>query len=189
MQTIKIRLIGTKPMLQHSDCLADPLNPKTKAHKELTSKRKKTDDDHEAIAKSEWLASLYFNEETGPYIPGQNIYASMVSGAKLSKLGKQIQRGCEVVEDECPLEYEGPRDIKGLWNERFYDARSVKVQAARLIRYRPIFKKWATTCTIAFDEQAIDSAQIIKCLQDAGAYCGIGDYRPRFGRFEVEVLQ
>ena len=36
----------------HSDKFANPLHPATKAHKALTGKRKKTDDDHEAIAKS-----------------------------------------------------------------------------------------------------------------------------------------
>ena len=58
MEIITVKLTGTRPLLMHADVFADPLNPLTKAHKALTSKRKNTDDDHEAIAKSEWRARL-----------------------------------------------------------------------------------------------------------------------------------
>jgi len=74
MQTIKLQLTGTRPLLMHADVFADPLNPLTKQHKSLTGKRKKTDDDHEAIARSEWRGGMYFDDDMGPYIPGVNIY-------------------------------------------------------------------------------------------------------------------
>lgn len=188
METIRFKIEGTRPLMMHADILADPLNPLTKSHKELTSKRKKTDEDHEAIAKSEWRAGLYYDDEIGPYIPGTSIEASIIAGAKLSKLGAQIKRSIEVVEDKCRLEYTGPRTVEKLWGARFYDARSVKVQTARLMRYRPLFRQWATAFTVAFDPESIDRNQIIKCVQDAGDYCGIGDYRPKFGRFRAEVV-
>lgn len=175
-------------MLMHSDILSDPLNPLTKKHKELTSKRKKTDQDHEDIAQSEWQASLYFTEELGPYIPSQNIEAAIREGAKLSKLGKAVQRSVEVLQLEVPLIYEGPRTIQGLWEEGFYDSRSVKVGQARLHRYRPVFKEWSAEFTIVHDELAMSESDVLKSLSDAGQYCGIGDYRPKFGRFNVEVI-
>ena len=57
METLNVRITGTSPLMMHSDKFANPLLPETKAHKALTAKRKKTDEDHEAIAKSE-LAAL-----------------------------------------------------------------------------------------------------------------------------------
>lgn len=188
MHTISVNLVGSRPLLMHADVFADPLNPLTKAHKVLTGKRKKTDDDHEAIAKSEWRGGLYFDESLGPFIPGVNIEACLVAGAKLSKLGTQLKRSVEVMEERCRLVYEGPRTVQGLWDRRFYDARSVKVGQARLMRYRPVFRHWRVECSIAFDPESIDREQIINCLKDGGQYCGIGDYRPKFGRFSVEVL-
>jgi hypothetical protein len=187
METIKFKITGTRPLLVHADTLADPLNPMTRPHKEMTSKRKKTDEDHEAIARSEWRASLYFDSEIGPYIPGVNIEASIIAGAKLSKLGAQIKRSIEVLEDKCKLEYAGPRSVEKLWAEGFYDVRGVKVQSARLMRYRPLFRQWASAFTLIFDPESINRDQVIKCVQDAGEYCGLGDYRPKFGRFRVEV--
>lgn len=187
MKTIQVNITGLRPLLMHADVFADPLNPLTKAHKALTSKRKKTDDDHEAIAKSEWRGGLYFDEEVGPYIPGVNIEAALVSGAKLSKLGTQVKRSVEIMDERCKLEYEGPRSVQALWDRGFYDARSVKVGQARIMRYRPIFRHWKAVCVIAYDPETIDRDQVLKCLEDGGQYCGVGDYRPRFGRFNVEV--
>lgn len=189
MQIIKVKIIGTRPLLMHSDIFADPLNPMTKAHKELTIKKKKTDDDYEAIAKGEWRAGLYFDEQLGPYLPGTNIESALVAGGKLSRLGTQLKRSIEVVGDRHKLEYSGPRSVAGLWEKRFYDMRTIKVQQNRIPRYRPLFREWATVCEIAFDPEAINREQVIKCLEDAGQYCGIGDYRPKFGRFRVEVVQ
>jgi hypothetical protein len=188
LTTIKVRITGTRPLLMHAAIFADPLNPLTKAHKELTSKRKKTDEDHEAIAKSEWLGGLYIDEQ-GPFIPGVNIEAALVSGGKLSKLGTQLKRSVEIMDEKCHLEYEGPKSAEKLWLAGFYDARSVKIQTARLVRYRPIFRKWSCVCEIAYDAQTINKEQVIKCLEDGGQYCGVGDYRPKFGRFDVEVIK
>lgn len=188
MEIIKLKLTGTRPLIMHADTFANPLHPAAKAHKALTSKRKKTDEDHEAIARSEWEGGMYFDSELGPYIPGINIEAALVAGGKLSKLGTQLKRSVEVIEMMLPLQYDGPRDMNGLWDAGFYDARSVKVQTARLMRYRPKFNKWHVICEIMFDPETINREQVIKCLSDGGAYCGVGDFRPKFGRFSVEVI-
>lgn len=189
MQILKVRISGTRPLLVHSDIFADPLNPLTKAHKSLTAKRKKTDEDHELIAKSEWRGGLYFAEDIGPFLPGINIESALVAGGKLSKMGTQLKRSVEVMDTRLPLIYEGPRSVEGLWDKAYYDARSVKVGTARITRYRPLFRTWAVECEIAFDQESIDRDQVIRCLEDAGQYCGVGDYRPKFGRFAVEVLK
>ena len=189
MENIKVRITGTRPLLMHAATGADPLNPLTKAHKLLTSKRKKTDDDQEQIAKSEWRMSLYWNEELGPYIPDASLEASVIQGAKLRKLGTTFKRGFEVIDTEMKLEYDGPRDILRMWSNGFYDARSVKVSQARIIRDRPMFKNWSFEATIMYDETILDKQTILDCLQDAGEYCGIGDYRPKFGRYSVEEVK
>lgn len=189
MEILKVKLTGTRPLLMHADIFADPLNPLTKAHKVLTSKRKKSDEDHDLIARSEWRGGMYFDDVLGPYMPGVNIEAAMIAGGKLSKLGTQLKRSVEVVDERCKLEYTGPRTVEKLWNARFYDARSVKIQSARLTRYRPLFKEWTATCEIMFDQETIDRAQVLKCLTDGGMYCGVGDFRPKFGRFSVEVIE
>ena len=80
MKQLKVKITGVSPLLMHSDRFANPLDKATKAHKELTAKRKKTDADHEAIAKSEWLGSLYWRDDIGPFIPGQNFGVFGIAG-------------------------------------------------------------------------------------------------------------
>ena len=188
MNIIKLKIVGTRPLIMHADTLADPLNPQTKRHKALTDKKKKSYDDYETIAKSEWLGGLYIDEQ-GPYLPGANIHAALVDGGKLSKLGAQIKRSVDTLHDRYHLEYDGPRTAEELWNAEFFDARTVKNPGsrARLVRYRPMFRKWAVSVDLAFDPESINRDQVIRCLSDAGQYCGLGDYRPKFGRFEVSA--
>lgn len=185
MNKIEVTLVGTRGLLMHADILSDPLNALTKEHKARTSKKKKTDEDYEAIAHSEWKSSLYFDDELGPYIPSQNIEACICDGAKISRLGRDIKRSVEVMQLKNKLEFRGKRDLKSLWNNNFYLACSVKVKQARLMRYRPFFANWSVDCEVAFDNQMLEEQQVIKCLTDAGLYCGLCDFRPKYGRFDV----
>lgn len=187
-ETISLKIVGTRPLLMHADISVDPLHPMTKKHKALTSITKKTDEVNELIARSEWRMAMYFDEKDGPYLPGFVIEAALVSGGKLSRLGAQLKRSIEVIDERCPLIYTGPRDVDGLWAKGFVDVRSVKVKQARLPRCRPMFREWATAFQVAYDNEVIDHDSVVNSMTDAGLYSGIGDYRPKFGRFSVEVL-
>jgi len=187
-QIITFKITGIKPLLMQGDALADPLNPITKAHKAVTAKKQKTQEDYEWLAESEWRAGLYFDDELGPYIPSFNLEAAITEGARLSKKGKDIERGLEVITDRARLEYEGPRTIKGLWDARFYDVRSVVVGGKRVMRYRPKFNAWSAQFDVAIDTEILDDHRVIAYVETAGRYCGLGTYRKKFGRFSVEVL-
>ncbi|WP_296271758.1 hypothetical protein [Pseudomonas sp. UBA6323] len=194
MQTIKLKLVGQSPLLMHSDRFANPLDPATKAHKVLTSKRKKLDEDHADIAKSEWLGSLYHDAEVGPFLPGLNVKSALVGAAKIQKLGAAFKRGVLVLDDRCKLEYTGPRDPEKLYADpRFVDARSVVVGTSRLIRYRPKFAGWSATVNIMFSPEMVDRDDVIRAAENAGLFVGLLDYRPEkggaFGRFTVEVVE
>ena len=189
LNIIKLKITGTRPLLMNSDIYTNPLDERTKRHQMLIHKKKKTADDHEIIARSSWRGSMYFDDDIGPYLPGVNVESSLIAGAKLSRLGTQIKRSIEIIEDRCPLMYDGPRTVESLWSKKFYDARCVKVKMSRVMRYRPLFMQWQIACTVAFDPESIDRQQVIKSFQDAGQYIGIGDYRPKFGRYTVEENQ
>ena len=188
MQQIKIKITGVSPLLMHSDKLANPLDKDTKAHKQLTGKRKKTDEDHEAIAKSEWMGSIYWDKKNGPYIPGQNVDATLQEGAKLQKLGKRFKQAVIVLEDEIPLQYKGPRDRESLFAQGFSDVRGVKVQTTRIMRCRPKFTEWSAEFTVAFNESVLNLDEVKKAINDAGSLIGLCDYRPRYGKFTAQVL-
>ena len=65
------------------------------------------------------------------------------------------------------------------------DLQSVVVGRARIIRARPRFDSWELDFEITNIDERILQDVIKDCLVDAGKFVGIGDYRPKFGRFEV----
>lgn len=189
MEQITIKITGTHALMMHSDTLANPLAEVTKAHKELTGKRKKTDDDHLEIARSEFVAGAYWDETTGFFIPGQNLDATFLGGAKLQKLGVHWKRACLVLEDKVKLRHSGPDTPDELWNNKaFVDVRGVKVGQAKLMRYRPIFRQWSAELTVAVNTDVLTAQEARKAMEDGGALIGTCEYRPRYGRFGVEYV-
>jgi len=192
MKTLELLMTGLSPLLLSCDKLADPLDPATIAHKELTSKRKKTEDDHILIARSQWNGLMYWDDEIGVYMPTQNIRAALVGGAKLNKLGMQIKRGTLILEEKSELDYGKKLTLNQLWDQRFLDRRSVVVSTARVICYRPKFLKWSLMFSLHYDENILDENQILQSFENAGKFIGIGGYRPEkggtFGRFAVESI-
>ena len=190
MEQLTVMLKSNGPMLMHSDKLSNPLDPATKKHKTLTSKRKKTDEDYEAIAKSEWLNSLYYSDDIGVYVPIQNIRKSLIEGARFNKLGKHVERGVVFMDTRAKLKYSGPKEPEKLWdNGKFTDARSVRVSQARLVRFRPIFTDWEIEAVeLLYNPSIIDGSDILAAWDNAGNMVGMGDFRPLFGKYKVEEV-
>jgi hypothetical protein len=186
MEQISVKIEGTAPLMMHADTFANPLHPATKLHKELTSKRKKTEEDHLAIARSEFISGCYWNAADGFFIPGQNVDATLLAGAKLQKLGTHWRRGALVLENRIKLKHDGPKNPDDLWeNPAFVDCRGVKVGAAKIMRYRPVFLRWSAEFTVVVNPDVLDLQEARKAITDAGALIGVCEYRPRFGRFAV----
>lgn len=180
-------------MLMHSDRMSNPLDGVTIAHKELTSKRKKTEADHREIAKSEWKGSLYWSKATGIYFPSQNVVSSFRAGAKLNRLGTAFGRAVVCLDERISFDCDMPKDLDDAWESGdFTDCRSVVVQRARLMRYRPRFDRWSMVISLVYAEDVINRADIINSAANAGRLVGIGDFRPEkggaFGRYSVEEV-
>lgn len=188
MARFRITCTGVKPLLMHNSRLSNPLNEVAKAMKRISGKRVKTDDDYEELARLEHLGGLYWDDEVGPYIPGQNFERCLVDAGRITKSGKKIERGVFVETDVNPLSYDGPRDIDGLWKDQnFRFAASVKVTTNRVTRTRPYFKEWSVDAEGMFDPAVISVDELREIAQTAGTMIGLGDWRPRFGRFEATV--
>lgn len=186
MKTVTYSIRGVSPLLMHNERLANPFDEVTRSIKAISGKRKKTEDDLMEMARLEHGGGLYHDDETGIYVPGWNIFATIVAAGKLHKLGPTIKRAVFVLDDKVPLQYEGPTSPDGLFSDkRFVDMRGVKVGQSKVNRCRPIFKSWSLKFTATYDENSLQRSELDRCVQDAGSMVGLGEYRPRFGRFEV----
>lgn len=183
---ITLRLVGVGPMLMHSSRLADPLHPMTKAISAVTSKKAKTDADHERIAELEWHGSLWlFNGR--PCIPPHTLKRVFVDGAKLRRKGQVAKAGFRA-EGPATLHYDGPTIVSELWADaRFRHREVVRVHDALTVRTRPCFPEWSAEISATYLSSMLNRAEIIEYFRLAGPY-GLGDYRPEYGRFLVEEL-
>lgn len=185
MKTTTISINGLTPLLMHSGRLADPLDKASQTLAKLAGKKNKTIDDHKAIGEAEWYGSLYLDEKGRPCLPGEVLEACLAEGAKRYKLGK-VAKGGLIVEGNFALEYDGPKDPRKLWEHGGFSKRAgVRVKQNRVIRTRPMFPQWSCTFTVDWDPLLVkDEDQLIEIAKSAGL-TGVGDWRPKFGRFEV----
>ena len=153
--------------------------------KKISGKRSKTDADFEELARLEFQGSLYFSK-TGPVLPGRLIEATITNGAKKTRDGK-IAKSAMFVEDNPVLDYKGPKTREGLWaDENYRLVVPVVISRARVMRTRPIFNEWKVEVEVNYDDTQANESQVFKWLEAAGTQEGLGDWRPRYGRFEVE---
>jgi hypothetical protein len=199
LETMRLRFTGVSDLIHHQGTLANPLNPAARRIKALSSKRKKTDEDLVDLAKAEWQGSLYWDEKFGPVVPTDNILATITAGAKKSKYGKEVGLAVFVEGDGktgdagvIRLDYQGPRTKEKMWadgNSNFVFTKLVRVNQSRIVRTRPIFPvPWVLEFLLKFDANVVNGDALLKSAIDAGFYIGLCDWRPRYGRFEVEVL-
>jgi hypothetical protein len=154
----------------------------------VSGKGGKTDENHEVIARLVWMGGHYYDADTGPFIPGENIWRALYDAAKKTKRGPRIKEGVFITSDVNPIAYAGPRDPEALWDdENFRHITSAKVGMQRIMRCRPHFRQWRTDAIGYADPEIIDLAEISDIAVTAGRLVGLGDWRPRFGRFTVKV--
>jgi hypothetical protein len=185
LNALSFRIVGTAPFLMHNGNLADPLDPHAKRMASISGKRRKTEADHARLAQLEFLGSLYLRDGK-PCIPAEMIEAAIVRGAAQNRRGLKARAGI-VVTENILLKYSGPTDPSALWENQAFQLRCpVRVGATRIMRTRPMFKEWAAELQVEFMPGLLNPQDVQHFLTIAGEQIGIGDWRPRFGRFRVE---
>lgn len=188
MSDFTIDIVGQAPLLMHSARLSDPLDDASKALSKVTSKRSKTDDDHAEVSRLEHAGGLYIDNQLGPYVPGANIERCLFDAATKFKLGKALRSALLIPEEVNPLAYDGPRTVAGLWEDKqFVHRASVKVGMSRVVRTRPVFPRWTLSVSGELDTDVVDRDEFEQIAEIAGRLIGLGDWRPRFGRFDGKV--
>jgi hypothetical protein len=193
LPTITIRLQGVSPLLCHNGQTADPRNTYAKAMKAVSSKRKKTDADLDELARLEWLAGLY-RYDSDLVIPDYVLESTLINGAKKSKRGPQAKCGLFFTE-HASLRFDGKPEaiteetLAAMFESgRFTHTIGVRVSMAKVMRTRPIFRGWSVDVVAQYDPDVLNHRDIQEIADDAGKLVGIGDWRPKHGRFTAEVI-
>jgi hypothetical protein len=199
----KLEMEGITPLMVHNGQLADPMNPYVRAMKELTGKRKKSEEDIALLARIEWQGSLYM-QNGSIVMSNESIEACLNSGARIHKLGKVIKGRVlafataeETDPSVSPIIEFGMKnggfgtDIPDGSLDKVYikcrDYRSVKVGTARVMRCRPVFATWRILCGLEVRE-GINLADF-HMVVDAAQREGLCEYRPKYGQFKATLTE
>ena len=188
-QKLTARLTGVAPILLHSGQMIDPRNAHARAMKAVSSKKMKTDADHEEMARIEWTAGLYLRDGK-IVLPSEVIEAALVSAAKKTRAGKTAQAGLFCEADAALIFPDADKTPEALWamGNKYAWGSPVRVGQARVIRTRPRFDEWGAVVALTFDDTLLNRVAVVDMLTVCGDQIGLCDWRPKFGRFSVEVL-
>lgn len=182
---LNFKITGVAPLLMHNGQLADPTNEFSKQLKKITSKRDKTEADIEEQSRLEWFGSLYLLEGK-PCLPGEVLEAAFAGAARKQKKGKQAQAGI-FCNGNYPLIFDGARKPEELWVDEKYRLRvRARVQQNSVMRTRPMFPEWSCKIQVEYDDGLLNEQQVKDIVRVTGEIVGIGDWRPKYGRFKVE---
>jgi len=167
---IRVKIRGVSDYLQHRPTLESEDNVRRSGEVDYSE---------------EWKKAMYFDDEVGCYIPAHQLKASMVEAAKSfrirGRMGKSykdfVKATVFIDPGRIPLGKKEPDYI----HEAF-----VTIHGNQVLRRRPAFKKgWEVEFGLIVLDEQIGTDRLKQILEHAGKFCGVGDWRPDFGRFEV----
>lgn len=189
MYTIDVTVKGTAPLLQHRFPVPE-FEDMGKGSTRSTGAKDYT---------KEWKDYFYSNAKDEIFQPSVHFESSMVKAAVNFKItGKRgktykdlFQAAVFVTPEEILHGYNLPDQLDTDADKPLYlDMRPVVVNRARVVRIRPAFKTgWELSFTIEVIDDTIHPELVNDVLTLAGKTVGIGDFRPKFGRFMITKFE
>lgn len=189
MYTIDVTVEGTAPLMQHRFPVPE-LADMSKGGKRQTGATDYT---------QEWREYFYADADGNIFQPSTHFEGAMVKAAVNYKIqGKRgktykdlFSAAVFVTPEQIPHGVKVPQECTTDGDEPLYlDVRPVVVNRARVVRIRPTFKPgWKLDFTIEVIDDSINAELINDVLTLAGKTVGVGDFRPKFGRFMVTRFQ
>jgi len=208
MKKQRLRFTGIRPLIMQSVCQMDlstaAAEKRYNLNAQIKAARKKPDNFNELLKLQQesfwvdWQASSYFYEdEKGAvvfYIPAEAIVKTLEAGAANAKARREIVTGCIVEEDRVPVTgIPKHKTLRAYFEDPVFSMRtSIRVPprtGARNLTTKPMMPTgWVLEFDVTITSDEVAPERVIKAAQQAGLTCGLGGWRPRFGRFEVTVL-
>jgi len=140
------------------------------------------------VAEEEAEKAEYRLKDRTIFQPSEHIFAAMTKAAvsfkfEGKKTFKDVVKSSIAVEPDCIPLLDKQGNPRTEWDE--IDERAVVIQRSRVLKWRPKFNEWKLKFKLQIlDDDIIDKNTVKEILEKAGTV-GIGDYRPRYGRFIV----
>ncbi len=167
---IKVKVKGKSPLLMNKFVVEEG----------ITSRAKKV-----YVPEDEAEKKTYRNGDGELCLPSTHFKASLVkAGTDFKMVGRKtykdyIKSGIFFEEELNILDPQ----------EYVIHAEPVVIGQARVMSWRPKFKEWSCEFIMSIEDDMINQSVLKDILEAAGKYKGVGDYRPEYGRFEVESYE
>jgi hypothetical protein len=191
MYRVNCRVRGVAPLLQHAFGAASLSTL-------MDGAKKQTGVTDYSL---EWMATMYVNRDGLLVQPAAHLEGALVKAAASFKIkGRAGKTWKDPIKAYC---YVSPDEIPHIWNGQYVLAPDaslienptenlsvsimrVKVQQSAVARSRlQLAAGWELAFAIEVHDDQVQPNVAEEILREAGRAVGIGDYRPRYGRFEV----
>ena len=188
--SFEVRGLPGGQLLLNNPQTVDPLNEYSKAAKEITSRKKKSDADHLKLREIETEAKCFWDDTLGVYIPSRWITASIANSAfATAKIAKaKIRSSVFPTEERIKLHYEGEREIAAVsqvYGNGHYITQNLKQGQVSVTKCHPAFNGWSFKTQLEIDTEILNFSDIKRIAEYASRYVGWGDFRPTYGRADV----
>jgi len=184
-----VKVVGVQPLIMNKmPDFFKSLEVKTK------SKPKKMSQEDQLLSELEhWKEKAYVRDSGKLYIPGDNIQRCLFQGAQYANIkipGAGNKKFADVIKSACII-YDC--DLDRTESDLIQYRRAVNRGLMKRSMVGTIRPMLASGWTGTFDIQIFDGRLIDDTLSTiityAGLFKGLGDLRPRFGRFELRGLE
>lgn len=179
MFRVKVEVKGISPLLQNRFPIEDFMEGNRTTQKGKGADKRIYDPQEESLKR------LYKTSEGEIYQPAEHFEKSMEKAAVNFKMkGRKtfkdaIQAGVIVT----------PFAIIHKIQKWEIDLRRVVIQGKAILRARPMFPEWELSFNLECIDDRIRPEEIKDILDYAGKFVGVGDFRPKFGRFMVTKFE
>lgn len=209
-----VNLVGVSDCLMHANDVA--WNDQVTAFVKVKENRERGKAGDDRCPAWKWLGYCYHDAECLG-VPSDNLMAIVRDASKKIILkGKQTyknitQSGLVVDQIQWPLLLDKGGQLVGvpwpelakLLNENNFSAheeaakelgfelftKAAMVQGKKHIRVRPRFSKWSAHGTISVFDDLLTDDILEEIFRIGGLYCGFGDWRPVWGKFEAKLTK
>jgi hypothetical protein len=201
MEKITTTWTGIRPLIMSNPQTVQVSNAYAMKSRELgaamKAARKKGDEDkmvslEKQQIRNDWEASAYWDDaEKKFFIPDSLLLACIRNGAAASKKGKDIDRAVLTSETQAYVETTKHKTLQAAFEDETFRLEcpcKIPPKTGALIwKARAVMPTgWKLTFDIEYDDGIVERKSLERALQAAGVV-GIGGWRPKFGRFTVEV--
>jgi hypothetical protein len=211
-ETLKVKLVGIAPgLIMDNGDRADPRDPIAMERVRLSSTRAKnrTSQQMDTIEDLDYIGGIWSTESGTVAIEDDEILVDgfgnlcLITGAvermlldasTMFRLGTKAKTAFLLDGPYCLLLDGKPVKVSDVFADRMQHRIRRRVRTGSgtkrnwIVANRPLFREWSTVIDINYFPNSLDRHQVEQIVEAGGIYQGLGSYRPKYGRFDVEIL-